>query len=204
MPSDNELQGSPAPGLKDRFMYDPVVKGFDTNFWKAITGTPTVSGGDLRFNADEATSYSQYVYGDFIFAVNVPNTPSGSEARQWGLLNNAAKTVGAAYFEITGSTFQAVTYDEDTRTQKATSITWNSRSQTWEAVMTLFRIIWTANYVRFYVTTAAAPDFGEHLVEHATGDNIPHGALALNIKNVEADNMDLDYLLVQRAAIIIT
>ena len=92
-------------------MYDPVVKGYDQNFFKSITGTPTAVSGNLRFNAQEATSYSQYVYGDFLFAINVPDSPSGSEARQWGLLNSAAPTVGAAYFEITSSTFQAVTYD---------------------------------------------------------------------------------------------
>lgn len=133
-------------------------------------------------------SYSQYVYGDFHFEANVATTPSAGEAKIIGLRNPACPTVGAAYFEITGATFRAVTYDVEKNTT-ATNITWNSKGETWNGNMTKFRIVWTANYVKFYVGGADAP-----YATHEGSDNIPNVALAIDINNGDSDNLDIDWI----------
>lgn len=181
--------------LRDRLVYDPVVKGYDSSFFATTTGTPSTNGGNLRFNAAGCASYSQYVYGDFIFAVNVPTTPSSGEAKIWGLENPAAKH-GACYFEITGATFRAVSYD-DSGTAETTNITWNSRGETWEAGMAFFRILWTKQYVRFYVGDSYANIADdEYYVEHKT--RVGSLPVALRILNSDADNTDVDYILAKR------
>ena len=183
-------------------MYDPVVKGYSETFFKTITGTPSTDSGNLRFTAEEATSYSQYVYGDYTFAVNVPNSPSGSESRVFGLRNNAHRTFGGAYFEVASSVFKAVTYD-DTGTVESTAITWDSRSQTWAGVVALFRILWTKQSVKFYVTTLAAPlAEGDAFATHET--SIPNSALAINFANAESDNMDVDWFKAERIGLLIS
>src|SRR3990167_8053225 len=183
--------------IREGFLYDPAVKCIDANFWKDIAGTSTVSTGDIRLNQDEITSYSQYRYADLTMCVNIATTPSAGEAKVWGFRNEGAKTLGAAYFEITGTTFRAVTYNDEGATT-ATNITWNSRGQTWEAVMATYRILWTKQSVKFFITTLAAPTAeGDFYVEHKA--NVPSVPLAINIDNEnDADNLDIDWVRVNR------
>lgn len=196
----SELQDHSPINVRDRLMYDPVIKGYDQSFFKTTAGTPSTSGGNLRFNAAAASSYSQYVYADLVIEANVATTPSTGEAKIWGFQNEADQTMGAAYFEITGATFRAVTYSDD-RTAQTTSITWNSRSETWEAVMVSYRILWEKGSVKFYVTTGN--DFGDPFATHTT--STPTVPLAIRLDNEnDSDNFDVDWILVKRIGKLIT
>lgn len=177
--------------VRDRLMYDPVVKGYDSSFWKTTAGTPSATGGDLRFNAAGAASYSQYVYGDYEFQVNVATTPSAGEAKVWGL-RNPASSRGGIYFEITGATFQVVSVSDDGNTTDTTAVTWNDKSQTYNGNMTKFRIVWEPHQIRFYVDTIEAA------VATHKGASIGSLPLALRIDNSDADNMDVDFVLASK------
>lgn len=175
--------------VRDRLVYDPVVKGFSNLFWATTSGAPTASGGDLRLNAAAIASFSQYVYGDFEFQVNIATTPSAGEAKHWGL-RNPASSRGAMYFEITGATFQAVSVSDDGNTTNTTAVTWNDKGKTYNGNMTKFRIVWTKESVKFYVDTIEAA-----VAEHITSaGSLP---LALRLSNTDADNMDVDFIIGQ-------
>ena len=174
---------------RDGYTYDVIIKQNDTTFWRATSGALTVVSNKLRFNADSAASYLQHMYGDYEFALNVPNTPSGSEARHWGLRLPGTDSIGAIYFEIVGSVFQVVSRD-DGGTAETTVVTWSS----YEATETLFRIIWEPGLIQFLID-------GVIVATHNV--RIPSNALPLRIVNIESDNMDLGYVSVRRAASIV-
>lgn len=192
-----ELQDS-QHATRDRLMLDFTVQGYNENFFKTTTGTPAASGGKLRLTSAGVASYSNFTYGDYTFALNIPTTPSAGEAKTIGLRNPASNR-GALYFEITGATFQAVSLD-DNGVSETTAITWNSRSQTWENVVTLFRMVWTPQYVDFFVTPASAIAAMEpRYVRHATRvGTIPQ---SLRVLNSDADNVDIDYILAHKVGI---
>lgn len=168
------------------FMYDVTTRGLDASFWKTLSGTPSVSSNKLRLTSAAITSYTQFKYGTFRFAVNVPTTPSAGEAKKWGLLAPSAATVGAAYFEITGATFRAVSYDES-GTAQTTTITWDS----WETVETIFEIEWEKDFVIFKVA-------GTAVATHQTRvGNVP---LPLYLINSDADNTDTGYITIKETA----
>jgi hypothetical protein len=174
---------------RDGLVYDPVIKQYDTAFWKTTTGVPAMSSNVLRFTSAAAASYIQFIFSDVEFALNVPTTPSAGEAKVWGLRKPSSDKLGAAYFEITGATFQAVTYD-DGGTAQTTAITWSS----YENTVTYYRIVWEPDGVRFLVN-------GSTVAFHTT--RVPQQALPLRIVNGDADNTDLTYLAVRRSASVI-
>lgn len=161
-------------------MYDVQMRGWDTSFWKALSGTPSVASNKLRLNADTIGSYYQFLFGIFDFAVNVPTTPSSGEAKKWGLLNPNNATGGSAYFEIVGSVFRAVSYDDDGNAQ-TTVITWGG----WETSETLFRIEWERGYIIFSVA-------GTVVATHLT--RVGKSPLGLYLINADSDNTDLGYI----------
>ena len=171
--------------LKPRsgFIYDVVMRGLDSSFWKAISGTVTVSSNKLRFNADVAGSYTQFKFGKFEFAVNVPTTPSSGEAKKWGLLNPSNVAAGSAYFEIAGAVFKAVSYDNDGNAE-STTITWDS----WEGEETSFEIQWEKDYVIFLVA-------GTVVATHKT--RVGTLAQGLYISNSDSDNTDVGFVKVK-------
>jgi len=171
--------------LKPRsgFIYDVIMRGLDSSFWKAISGTVTVVSNKLRFNADALGSYTQFLFGKFEFAVNVPTTPSTGEAKKWGLLNPSDATAGSAYFEIVGAVFNAVSYDND-GTVETTAITWDS----WETAETSFEIQWERGWVIFLVD-------GTVVATHKT--SVGTLAQGLYIINADSDNTDVGFIKVK-------
>lgn len=177
---------------RDGYVYDVAVKGRDTSFWKDTSGTSTVATDKLRLNATAISSYIQHIFADAQMGINIPNTPSGSEARKWGFVNLAAETLGAAYFEIAGSVFKCVTKDALGNT-KSTTVTWNA----WEAVETTWRIRWEADQVTFYAN-------GVVLATHsAPASAVPQLPMALRVSNADSDNVDIGYVAIRRAASIV-
>lgn len=175
---------------RDGYVYDPVIKQYDTAFWRTTTGTPAMSSTVLRFTSAGVSSYLLHLFADVEFSLNVPTTPSAGEAKQWGFRNPSGDNLGAAYFEITGATFRVVTVD-DGGTSQTTAVTWTAG---WEGAATEYRMLWDADRVIFYVN-------GTIVATHTA--RVPSNALSLRILNSDADNTDLSYLAVRRAAAII-
>lgn len=179
---------------RDGYTYDCIIKGYDTTFWKATTGTPAVSTNYLRFTSAAASSYLQHIFADVEFKLNVPVKPTAGDARSWGLRNPSGDTLGAVYFDISATVFSLKVVD-NSGTVTSTTLTWVDG--TYSATATAFRIRWEKDQIIAYingtiVATVSAPTTG-----------IPENALALRIVNGNADNMDLSYVAVRRAASII-
>lgn len=172
---------------RNALVHDFIVRGYDSSFWKTISGTPSIVSNKLRLSAAEINSYSQYIYGKYAFAVNVPTTPSAGEAKKIGLLNQAAPTLGAVYFEITGATFRAVSYD-DAGTAQTTTLTWSG-----EGAEQVFQIEWEKDNIVFRLA-------GTVVATHKTRvGSLPQ---SLNLKNADADNTDTGYVMVKEAGLI--
>lgn len=174
---------------QDGYTYDVVIKGFDTTFWKQTAGTSTVSSNKLRSSAASLASYIQHGFADVEFALNVPTTPSGSEAKHWGLRAPATDDGGAAYFEIAGAVFRCITKG-NYGVSETTNLTWSA----YENVETKFRIVCDPDQVKFMIN-------GVVVATHST--QIPCVALPLRIVNADADNVDLGYVMVRRAASVV-
>ena len=193
MIQDNHGIATPRDGV----MYDPNVRGFDTSFWNKLAGTVAANGSVpnkvVRLTNGDIISFSQYKYGTFDFALNIPNTPSGAEARKWGLLWPST-TRGGIYFEISGSDFQVVSTN-DAGTTTTTTITF---AGAWAGSEIIYRIIWTPLTVSFIVNDI-------HQKTHTISEkqNIPTIPMPLRIDTNEADNVDLVYLLVSDVATLI-
>lgn len=172
------------------FIYDVIIKQFDTAFWKQTTGTTTVSSNKLRNNAAALASYMQLIYADIEFMINMPAAPTAGDARHWGLRSPATDALGAAYFKIAGAVFTAETTDEFGNT-KSTTLTWSAGYTTTD---TKFRIRVGKEEVTFYINDVV-------VATHTSA--VPHIALPIRISNTNADNMDMAYLDVRRAAAII-
>lgn len=179
---------------RDGYMYDPVVKQFDTTFWKQLSGTTTVSANKLRFNAASTASYLQHIFADIEFQVNVPANPTSGDSRQWGLKNPSEATRGYIYFDITNTTF-SLKYCDDFGNTGSYALTWSNASYTGNAIN--FRIRWEIDHINVYVNNSLVTTIPQSTVQS------PSGPLMAYINNGNADNMDITYMLVKRAASII-
>lgn len=176
---------------QDGYTYDVIIKGYDTSYIKATTGTPTVSSNKLRLNATSIATYILHRFADLEIGLNVPTTPSSGEAKTWGFRTPATDQGGAAYFEITGATFRAVTKGDD-GTSKTTTLTWSA----YEGVETKFRIKWTASQVIFMINGAV-------VATHSADATNPTATLPIRVTNADSDNCDIGYFLVREAAAIV-
>lgn len=198
--------------LRNGLVYDPAVKGFDSGFWKGDTAdllNDTVRGalklGDTAL-VGSASSFSQYVYGDFEFTIitdclspDSNDGAAGTQGKRWGL-QNIGDTLerGAAYFEMrydtvtggdTGTTrpLRAVIRSESGTVQRK-NITFDTL---WSSVPTRYRISWEADGYTFlindsvYATMGDNPDSSNSTFQINT--SIPQ---ALRVTNRTADTTD--------------
>ena len=192
---------------RDGMLYDSAIKGFDTNFWKAIVGTPTVTGSAnaqvLQFNVQSAASYLLLGFADVEFALTIPTTPTAGHSRQFGLISPAQLNAGAVfpdggiYFDITGTAFTIKVYDN------AGAV--HSKTLTWSAgytnALTLFRFRWEADQIFVYINGVIVASFAHADPNIAGGPvDIPFEELPIYINNGVADNMTLSWIQVKRAA----
>ena len=169
--------------------YDVINRGFDTSFWKEIAATVSVASDKLRLaSGGNISSYTQFLYGIYRFAINVPTTPSAGEAKKWGLLNPSSPTIGSIYFEITGATFRAVSYDES-GTAQTTTLTWSG-----EAAEQVFEIEWGPTYIIF-------KQAGTAIATHTT--RVGNVTLSLYAINSDADNTEFGYITIKDAIMIL-
>jgi hypothetical protein len=182
---------SEALDKRDGYTYDPIIKGADTTFWAAITGVLSVATNKLRFNADRHASYLQHLYGDYIFRVNIPANLVASDNRVVGLRMPAAPTIGSVYFEWdSDAVFSAKSYDNFGNLKK-TVIAWDSD---WSGSEIDYRIRWERDRIQFHVNG---------VVKATHGDNIGTTPLPIDIKNENADNMDVGSVEVRHAQTIV-
>jgi len=183
---------------RDGYVYDGVIKQFDTSFWKQTAGTTTMSTNKLLFNAAALASYIQHEFADAEFAITVPAAPTSGDARHWGLRAPASLNFGAAYFDFTGAVFSCKVVD-NVGNAYSTTVTW---SAAWTAVETLYRIIWEPDRVQFLagVVTGGVVAYTVIATFDTLSHQIPLIALPLRVSNGNSDNLLLAYVAVRRSA----
>ena len=199
--------------LREGLVYDPAIKGYDSNFWKGDTVNLTfdtvknaIKIGDTGL-VGSASSYSQYLYGDFEFTIRTdslsPDSNDGASAAQgkvWGL-KNLGDTLerGAAYFEMrydtvaggdTGNTtpLRAVIRSEAGTVQRKV-IPWDTL---WgSGANTRYRISWEADGYTFLINDSVVATLGDNPDStNATfqiNTSIPQ---ALRLQNSSLDSTD--------------
>ena len=180
---------------QDGYIYSPIIKQYDTSFWKTVSGSPAMAGNLLRFTSAIAASFIQHIFADVELLLTIPVKPTAGQARKWGFILPDSDNMGGSYFEVNGAVFQAVTKDIYGNTQ-TTAITWDDTN--WTAKAIKYRIKWEAEQVVYFVNDVIV---ATHSVN--TTDMIPNMALPIEISNGTADNLDMTYLAVRRAASII-
>lgn len=184
---------------RDGYVYDVVIKQYDTNFWKSVTSLPTISSNLLRFNAAEAASYLQHIFADVEFKMTVPAAPTSGDARYFGFKNPAGTGLGAVYFDITNAVFSLKIYD-DFGNLYSKVLTWSSG---YTNTPTLFRIRWEKDGINVLINNVLVASIPQTTTGQTTGKMPPTGPVSISIKNANSDNMDMTYMRVRRAASII-
>lgn len=195
--------------FRDGLMYDAAVKGYDSNFWAGDTANlledtvrHAIKIGDTAL-VGHASSYSQYLFGDFEFALFLDSTvPDSSDSVRHVGLRNIGDTLnrGAAFFDfaydttagdssISAAPFAAVVYDEAGNRQRK-FITWDTD---WSGGgrLTRFRIRWEADGYTFLVNDTVVATLGDRdSTQQATyqiNTTIPQ---ALRLSNGSTDTTD--------------
>lgn len=197
--------------LREGLVYDPTVRGFDSNFWRGDTADITfdtvrnaLEFGDTGL-VGKATSLSQFLYGDFEFTISLdslsPDSNDGAslaQGKRWGLQNPGdTNERGAAYFEMR---YDTVAGGDTTTTRPFRAVirseagTVQRKNITWDTLWTLntrYRINWESDGVRFlvndtvYATLGDRPDSSNSTFQINTA--IPQ---ALRIANTTVDTVD--------------
>lgn len=164
---------------REGLVYDPYVKGFDSNFWKGDTANllfdtarNAIKIGDTAL-VGSASSYSQYLFGDFEFSMLLDSTtPDSNDSVRYIGLKNEGDTArrGAAYFDFSYDTtagdsspnarsFAAVAYDEWGNRQRK-FITWDTG---WSGGgrLTRFRLSWEGDGYTFLVNDTVYATLGD-------------------------------------------
>ena len=159
------------PLTSTSFIYSPARQGYDLSSWKTIAGTPAISGGLLNVKAagnGEAAHYADITKGDISFSVT-PLTQGIASLCTFGLASIGA-TQAKIMFSLTAN-FTCITSDGTTTTNSAV-LPWNAA---WEGVPTLFRMVWEAGRVKFYVN--------DTMVYQVNDTSVPAGPLSLDVKD---------------------
>lgn len=193
---------------REGLVYDPGVKRYDSSFWQGDTANllaDTVKNaikiGDTGL-VGSASSFSQYLYGDFEFTVRTDclSPDSNDSEKYWGL-RNLGDTLnrGAAFFAMNYDTtagdsspnarsFMAIAFDEwGTRVRRI--ITWDSA---WDnSANTRYRISWESDGYKFLVNDTVYANIQQGVdtndTEFLGNQSIPQ---ALRLSNRSLDTTD--------------
>lgn len=215
------MQSSESRDFRPRLVFDPYVRGADTDFWQGDTANLTVDTvkGSMKVGdtglVGSASSFSQYLYGDFEFTVSVdslsPDSNDGASAsagKRWGLLNRGDTLErGAAYFEMRYDTvaggdttttrpLRVVIRSESGAVQRK-NIAWDT---TWNQAR--YRILWEADGYSFLVNDTVYATLGDN-PDSANGTfqintTIPQ---ALRLDNRTVDTVDTSAMSVKNVTI---
>lgn len=166
--------------LREGLFYDAKVKGVDTGFWAmdtaagltADTVRDAIKVGDTGAAPASASSYSQYLFGDFEWAWLLDSTvPDSTDSERYFGLRNIGDTLqrGAIYFDLSYDTtagdsspnarpFEVVAYDEFGN-KRSRVLTWDTN---WSGGGRLarFRIKWEEAEVGFYINDTVVARLG--------------------------------------------
>lgn len=192
--------------LRDGLVYDPAVKGYDSNFWAGDTADLTMDTVKNAINIGDTglvgsvSSYSQYLYGDFEFSMNFDSlSPDSNDSEKYfGLRNRGdSNNRGAMFFDLSYDTlagdsspdarsFSCVSYDEAGNRQRK-FITWDTL---WCGgnVTTRFRISWEADGITFLVNDTVVATLGDR----PTGDSMTYQINTSIPQAVRLSNRSLD------------
>ena len=187
MEASRDASGNIIP--REGFIYDMIMRGYDTSFWKTIIGTPVMASNKLRLNAETCASYSQTIKGNIDIPVNVPTAPSAGESKKWGFLNPGDPTKGSIYFEIIGEVFRTVSYDNEGN-EEITVLTFADAS-----VEKIYGIEWGDDYIRFLKE-------GTVVATHST--RVGSLSQAIYLHNADSDNTDFGSIKIKSAGKIIS
>ncbi len=162
--------------------YDPSIEGYDTNFWKTLSGTPTETSGNLVFNAAEAVSLKDISGGYHIFKMNVPAVDSSTDKVVGLYLPNAGFK---ATMEIQGNDLFFRT--EGKKGAQETKIVWDTNL---EGAMNDYEINLSSIEPALKIN-------GKVKAIHS--ENIPKGPLSWYVKNNNSNDLKVAYLEVRNA-----
>lgn len=173
------------------FIYDPVISGYDTTQLKTLAGIPLVVSNKIRLNAAAFTTKATNLYGTANMLVTVPVGPTAADVRQWGFvlaaIAESATPNGAAFFDITDTTFSAKVVENDGTVQSQT-LAWNVN---WTAAETAFEIRWQKSGVVFLVNSTIVAKF--EMSGNAVSAKTPTIPQNIIFRNENADNMDITF-----------
>lgn len=179
------------------FIYDPVISGYDTTQLKTLSGIPLIVSNKIRLTSSTFATKATSLYGTASMLVNIPADPTASDVRQWGFklaaLADSATPNGAAFFDITNTTFSAKVVD-DSGTVETKTLTWD---EDWAGEEVLFEIRWQKTGVVFLIAGVIVAKF------EMTGFNVSAKAPSipqnLFFRNSNADNTDITYFRLTQA-----
>jgi hypothetical protein len=171
------------------YVLDGYVAGYDTSFFKTITGTdPVASAGLVPFNGNLCSSRSSFKYGDFEFSLKIPAAPTAGDNRVWGLQSVGMGLRGAIIFLIQADVFSVKVHDNGGTELFAKVIDWDDD---WTNAETSFRIRWERDVVEFLVGGTRVAAFRiDPTIQHT----ISTYPLSILITNLNSDDMSLRYL----------
>jgi hypothetical protein len=209
--------------LREGLVYDPAVKGFDSNFWKGDTANQTFDTVNNAIRIGDSalvgsmSSYSQYVYGDFEFKIQLDSlSPDSNDSEKfWGLRNlGDSDQRGAAYFSLAYDTvadtavtraFRAIVFDE-AGVRRRLNITWDT---TWNSAQVRYRILWERDGYKFLVNDTVyatiGPKSGDTWASASAnlGHAIPQALRLSNRSSDDTSSVRLNLLSIRHARKII-
>lgn len=192
--------------LREGLVYDPAVKLFDSSFWKGDTANSVFDTANNVIRIGDSglvgsiSSYSQYLYGDFEYTIQLDSlSPDSNDSEKiWGLWNlGDSDRRGSVYFSAsfdtsvdTATTRQLwVEVRDEAGTRQRKRITFDTL---WSSTLVRYRIRWEAAGYTFlindtvYATLADRPDTSRVTFQINTA--IPQ---ALRLSNRTADDTAL-------------
>ena len=172
----------------ENYVYDPQISGYDTTFWKTLSGAPAISSGVLRLTSAEINSYSFYKGGVYRFKLTVPVAPVAAQDKSWGIKTPSLGNVSRIEFDITAAVFSFKVYDKDGNAAVNVTQAWDAA---WTATAVVYEIRIFEQGVEFWINNSRKYAYTMNL---AANRKRAFDAGSLHIKNLNADNLDLTYL----------
>ena len=165
--------------LREGLVYDPYVKRYDSSFWQGDTANLLFDSVKNRIKIGDtglvgsASSFSQYLYGDFEFVMTIDSlSPDSNDSEKYFGLRNAGDSLqrGAVYFNLSYDTtaadssdttrpFSVVAFDEQ-GTRQRKFVEWDTD---WGGGgrVARFRISWEEDGYYFSVNDTAVALLGD-------------------------------------------
>lgn len=117
------------------YVYDALVKGFDSSFWATVAGSPSFVSPSVLINAATIATYVQPNLGIFTFNLKIPTIPTSGDVRSWGIKNPSTDDEilfviedDALIARVTGQTDVVLDSDIISTDAQDFQITWNPES----------------------------------------------------------------------------